>query len=180
MIDAAMQFAIEAHGDQKYGVHPYTYHLYAVHRVALSINTADGILSPSFVSDVAWLHDVVEDTDATVDELEKEFGRDRASAVALVTDPEGASRKERKAELHMRLSSLDVTRIDHRAALLVKLADRLSNVRASKAEGKDGLLKMYRVEHHAFRRATYRAGLWEDVWAELDGLMMYDPEPEED
>jgi (p)ppGpp synthase/HD superfamily hydrolase len=176
----ARDFAIEAHGDQMYGEVPYTIHLYDVQQLALQINDQDRILHRSFVSDVSWLHDVVEDTDVTVGELERKFGQDRGRAVALVTDPEGyTTRKARKDVLHVRLSSLDVFRVDHRAALLVKLADRLSNGRASNAEGKDGLLKMYRREHPAFRRAAYRAGLWEDAWAELDGLMLYDPEPEE-
>jgi (p)ppGpp synthase/HD superfamily hydrolase len=167
----AREFAVEAHGEQMYGEHPYSIHLFEVVQISLQICNRDGVLHRSFVADVAWLHDVVEDTDATVDELAEEFGRDRASAVALLTDPEGGSRKEKKAELHRRLSTLDVSRVDHRAALLVKAADRLANARASNAEGKDRLVKMYRVEHPEFRAAVYRAGLCDELWAELDELL---------
>lgn len=178
MSDAAI-FAQEAHGDQKYGDDPYSVHLFDVMGIALSIN--DKILHPAFIGDVAWLHDVVEDTDVTLDDLEEAFGLNVASAVALVTDPEGASRKEKKAALNERLSSLDVSRIDHRAALLVKAADRVANVRSSKElilkgdakEKKKGekFLRMYRDEHAAFRKAAFREGLSDRLWAELDEAM---------
>ena len=129
------------------------------------------MLHPSFVSDVAWLHDVLVVTDVTRDELAAEFGEWVAGAVELLSDPEGKNRKERKAKLHDRLSKLDKTRVDERAALLIKAADRLANVRSCRETGNDGLLGMYRKEQDAFRAAVYRSELTGELLAEVDNLL---------
>ena len=90
--DAARSYAIQMHGDQKYGVHPYVHHLDAV--VAL--------LRPygEQAQVVGFLHDVVEDTDATVADIAERFGTLVAGCVALLSDAPGANRKERKARTY--------------------------------------------------------------------------------
>jgi hypothetical protein len=87
--EAARTYAIAMHGDQKYGPHPYVHHLDAV--VAL--------LQPygEKARVVGYLHDVVEDTDATVADVQERFGDLVARCVSLLTDAPGANRKERKA-----------------------------------------------------------------------------------
>lgn len=159
------EFAVAAHGDQLYGERPYVAHLDAVAEIVRTVDES------SDASTVAYLHDVVEDTSVTLMEIYETFGPRVATAVLLLTDPEGPNRRARKAELHRRLATLDPTGPAERLALLVKAADRLSNVSSSLDEGKDGLLKMYRKEHDDFRRATFRPGLCDDLWAQIDDVM---------
>lgn len=161
-------FAATAHEGQTYNDEPYTVHLEAVAR--LSDEVADSVCEPEFLRTVAWLHDVVEDTDAARVDVAERFGDQVAEAVSLLSDPPGQNRRERKARLHERLHALDERKKVFRSVLLVKTADRLSNVR--EAVGKrPSLLKMYRREHAAFRAATHRPGLCDAWWAELDNLL---------
>jgi GTP diphosphokinase / guanosine-3',5'-bis(diphosphate) 3'-diphosphatase len=83
--------------------------------------------APEHVVAAAWLHDVVEDTEATLDDLRAAFGHRVADIVEGLTDPEGfatmplAERKRRQAERVAHLPD-DVK--------LVKLADQVSNMKS--------------------------------------------------
>ena len=72
----------------------------------------------------AWLHDTVEDCAPTLADIEAEFGPDIAAVVAEVTDAPGLPSAERKRR--------QVAHAPHksRAAALIKLADKISNVRS--------------------------------------------------
>ena len=161
----AAHFAAQRHLSQKresgerYLIHPL-----AVAQILVETN----LDAPTIIA--AVLHDVLEDTTATVAELTMVFGAVVASAVLLVTDPEGETRRTRKTALHTRLLGLDVNVPAMRLALLVKAADRLANVRACMANH-PSKLSMYRKEHTVFRPATYRPGVCDTVWAELDSLL---------
>lgn len=158
--DAARSYAIQMHGDQKYGVHPYVHHLDAV--VAL--------LRPygEQAQVVGYLHDVVEDTEATVADVAERFGTLVAGCVALLSDAPGANRKERKARTYAAMSHV---KGEQELALTVKAADRLANVRACVADGHRDLWETYRGEHATFKAAAYRAGQCDPLWAELDTLL---------
>ena len=158
----AESYARQAHASDRYGDEPYSVHLEAVVAIVRGADDSDEAAS------VAWLHDVLEDTEATAADLSLAFGAVVSIAVALVTDPEGENRRTRKARLHERLICLHpAASAPARLALLVKAADRLANVRASAADS-PGKLKMYRKEHAAFREAVHRPGLCDEIWAELD------------
>jgi guanosine-3',5'-bis(diphosphate) 3'-pyrophosphohydrolase len=159
-IAAARAFAVRSHGDQRYGRHPYVVHL----------DEVAAILEPYGIdAQVAgYLHDTVEDTDATVEEVADQFGAHMGEVVGLLTDEEGANRKERKAKTYAKLAAVG----PHLSlALIAKVGDRLGNVRACVRDGNAGLLAMYRGEHAAFRQAAYRPGLCDELWAELDRLL---------
>jgi (p)ppGpp synthase/HD superfamily hydrolase len=159
----ARAFAIQAHAEQKYGEHPYSYHLDAVAALAEPYG-------PEAVA-VAYLHDTVEDTDTTLAQVESRFGSRVAACVALLTDVPGSSRKERKAKTYAKLAQVQGP---NELALIVKVADRLANVRACLQDRKLGLWSVYRSEHPAFREAAYRNGLCEPLWAQLDRLVAED------
>ena len=147
-----------AHGDQKYGTAPYVVHLDEVAKIVSGVDSTAPALA------IAYLHDVLEDTSVTGDAIEREFGALVRRCVEIVTDPPGATRKERKALLHERLKTVPES---HHLALIVKAADRLANVRSS-ARDNPGLLSMYRKEHAAFREAAFRPGLCDDLWTEME------------
>ena len=163
--EKARKFAVRAHGDQKYGVFPYSVHLDAVAALAKSFGPV--------CEAVAFLHDVVEDTSTQPSEILGVFGSDVASAVYFLTDPEGVNRRERKEKLHRRLAGLDPKGKTARYAslvLIVKACDRLANLREC-SKGNPGLFKMYAREHKAFRDTAYRPGLCDEIWTEIDSLM---------
>jgi (p)ppGpp synthase/HD superfamily hydrolase len=85
----AKRFAIKAHGEQGYGDSgkPYSYHLeQVVANVKLRMK-GDPLLS-TYIA-VAWLHDTIEDTGATFQDIEREFGMAIAYSVLRLTKMEG-------------------------------------------------------------------------------------------
>ena len=156
----ARSFAIAAHGDQKYGDHPYSFHLDAVAELLAAFGEQAQI--------VGYLHDVVEDTDVPIQTVRQEFGDRVADCVALVTDETGANRKERKARTNAKLAAVSG---EKELALIVKTADRLANLRMSALGGAESKLDMYRREHPAFREAVYRPGLCDELWREMSRIL---------
>jgi (p)ppGpp synthase/HD superfamily hydrolase len=163
---AARSFAEVAHGDQKYGKHPYVKHLAAV-RAVLEDFGFSGDLGVA-----AWLHDVLEDTKVTSDQLELAFGSTVTHLVWAVTGV-GVNRKERNECAYGRIER-------NPKAIILKLADRIANVEAC-AKTRDHRLGMYRQEHVAFKARLVRLAKFLDeeeivmaMWARLD-LVFSDP-----
>jgi (p)ppGpp synthase/HD superfamily hydrolase len=120
---AAAQFAAEKHAHQKRkgaAQEPYINHLIEVaHLIAGSSDTLDADLVMA-----GLLHDTVEDTAVTPEELAQRFGTDVASLVAEVTDDKSLSKEARKA-----LQVKNAHKKSPRAQTL-KLADKISNLRS--------------------------------------------------
>lgn len=156
----ARVFAVRAHGDQKYGQQPYSVHLDAVASIAAPFGELAQV--------VAYLHDVVEDTGTSIDDVRAKFGQLVGECVGLLTDAPGANRKERKSKTYARLAGVAGPA---ELALVVKAADRLANVRACVRDGNAGLWQMYRSEQADFRGAAFRAGQCDALWDELERLL---------
>lgn len=176
------EYAIAAHGEQKYGDQPYVTHLDQVWGVLLQHG-----YSTEFHRRVAYLHDVLEDTSLTPEELAEQCGKDTATAVQFCTDEPGHNRKTRKAATYARCRATITTwqetvrTPEGRAAstsnletiptaVRVKVADRVANLRAARREG-SGLLQMYRKEAEAFRAAYFVAGFCGSLWDEYQTLL---------
>lgn len=121
IICQAREFAIRAHGVQKYGDKPYSYHLTGVARLVKARN--------QFIEDeayfntlvvVAWLHDVLEDTPVTYQEVANEFGIHVADAVHSLTKYPGL-----EWEHYIMVCKLN------KLALEVKICDTLFNLQES-------------------------------------------------
>lgn len=162
MSHPARTFAIAAHGDQKYGEHPYSYHLDAVVEILVPYGEP--------ATTIGYLHDVVEDTTVPLDKIRETFGEHVADCVKLLTDEPGADRAIRKALSHAKLAKV---KRKQELALIVKAADRLANLRMgiSKPHLSRGMLDRYALEHYAFRKAAYRPGLCDELWQEIDGIL---------
>jgi (p)ppGpp synthase/HD superfamily hydrolase len=155
-LDEALVFAGEKHSGQKYGEQDYMVHVRAV--VALALET--GLSREAVLA--AALHDTLEDTDTTRQELVSRFGAKVAALVYAVTG-EGANRVERQRSIVRKLLTAP-------AAVDLKLCDRIANVEAAKAEGKTGLVDMYRKEMRLYEPA-FRLGqpaLFERLTAAFD------------
>jgi (p)ppGpp synthase/HD superfamily hydrolase len=163
VVEKAKQFAIEAHGTRKYGSQPYSYHLENVANVLGEFGYHDDSLQSA-----AWLHDVLEDTRLTYEDLIRAgFPVIVATYVQCVTAEGGASRKERNRLAYSKIrKSLEAT--------VLKLADRIANVREC-VSYKDPRLRMYRSEYAEFRTAlmTGDPGA-RRMWRELDELLEWD------
>ncbi|UTW46589.1 bifunctional (p)ppGpp synthetase/guanosine-3',5'-bis(diphosphate) 3'-pyrophosphohydrolase [bacterium SCSIO 12696] len=160
MLDKARAYAIKNHGDQQYGDKPYIYHLESVVSILQPYGERAQV--------IGYLHDVVEDTPATFEEIARAFDADIAKAVAILTDQVGANRKERKRKTYQIMSRVTG---DLEIALLVKTADRLANIQAAVDGGRKDKFAMYAKEHDQFREAVYRPGLCDDLWLKISGLM---------
>jgi len=119
----AAQFAAERHSGQRRkgaSAEPYINHLIEVaHLVAGALSAPDTNLLIA-----ALLHDVVEDTPVTRQELAAAFGADVATLVAEVTDDKSLPKQTRKQ------LQIDNAPKKSRRAQVIKLADKISNLRA--------------------------------------------------
>lgn len=166
IIDLAFEKADEWHGEQKYGDQPYVdSHIKDVYDLVLSKVKDSQVGYRNLCLTVAILHDALEDTEAKSSEIAQLFGVPACLAIECLTDPKGSNRKERKRKSYYRIRSNDVT-------ILVKVADRLANMRNCVANNNLNLLKMYVREYDAFY-----CGLWspyqyiQDWWEEMDEIV---------
>lgn len=148
------------HLGQKYGDEPYTAHLSA----AVCVLQHHGIDDKEILA-AAWLHDSIEDTEATREEIAERFGERVASLVDAVTDGIGKNRKIRKARPYLMIPQTP-------DSILVKLADRIANVKSSRVE-RPRLFGMYQNEQPEFREKLYDADDEKaaPLWAALESLL---------
>ena len=122
LVDRARVYATEAHQRinhrRKYNNEPYHVHLSAVAKLVATVTDDDEMVA------AAWLHDTVEDTQATLEDIEAEFGVHVAELVEELTDvskPGDGNRVQRKQidRIHLAQAS--------KQAKTVKLADLIDN-----------------------------------------------------
>ena len=162
----AFQLAYEAHSHQfRRSGEPYILHPIAVATIAaeeLWLNAAPVI--------AAFLHDVVEDTDYTNDDIRERFGDDVAFLVRVVTK----SKKERHGQESKQVANyrqmLNSVQYDIRA-LLVKLADRLHNMRTLSSMRPDKQMKIAGETDYFYAPLANRLGLY-NVKTELENLSL--------
>lgn len=120
LIPKATDFCVTAHKDQ---VRKYTGLPYATHPIAVS-KLVETVTDNPYMIAAALLHDTVEDTDATLEQIEKEFGPIVCELVENLTDvskPEDGNRAVRKN------IDLEHTALALPAAKTIKLADLIDN-----------------------------------------------------
>lgn len=132
------QFAAERHSGQSYGDEPYLVHLDDVAAIARHHELGEAYVR------AAYGHDLLDDTDTTASELRELFGDTESDLIYAVSGP-GATRSERRRVAIERLTS-------HPAAVDLKVADRLSNLRSAIAGGKAKFMQMYLREAPAYER----------------------------
>jgi len=154
-------YVINKHGAQKYGKgeneKPYIFHIDMTYEESLS----HGL--PSVVSRACLGHDLIEDTDATYEDLVTVFGEAEATIIQAVSDEPGSNRKERKAKTYPKIKSTP-------NATPVKLCDRIANLKACLEFKQQGLFDMYSKEHTEFKDQLYVVGEYVSMWDELDKL----------
>ena len=154
-----------------YGRKPYHVHLLDVIQVLRRFVEWDNLTQE--MVDAAWLHDVVEDTDATVEEVKEKFGSRVAELVHAVTNEEGSNRKERHLKTYPKIR-------DTTGAIILKLADRIANMEQTVSHDRLGrrpgkLFNMYLKEWDGFQEALRGRCRGESatavmMWEHLDKL----------
>ncbi|CAF3901054.1 unnamed protein product [Rotaria sp. Silwood1] len=118
----ALQFAAYKHRFQKRKDRDQTPYINHPIGVAHILSNEAGIKDYDLLA-AALLHDTIEDTETTFDELQQEFGPRIAGIVAELTDDKNLPKAERK-----RLQIADASKLSS-DAILVRLADKISNLR---------------------------------------------------
>lgn len=162
----AFQLAYEAHSHQfRRSGEPYILHPIAVATIA-----AEELWLDAAPVIAAFLHDVVEDTDYTNDDIRERFGDDVAFLVRVVTK----SKKERHGQESKQVANyrqmLNSVQYDIRA-LLVKLADRLHNMRTLSSMRPDKQMKIAGETDYFYAPLANRLGLY-NVKTELENLSL--------
>ena len=125
IIERAFKFAKEAHkGIRRRSGEPYILHPIAVARI---VSQEIGLGSTSICA--ALLHDVVEDTEYTVEDIENHFGKKIASIVDGLTKISGGIFGDQASAQAENFRRLLLTMSEDIRVILIKMADRLHNMR---------------------------------------------------
>ena len=126
LLDRAILFAVKAHsGTERRGKgFPYIVHPMEAVAIAATITPDQEILA------AAALHDTVEDTDVTVNQIRSEFGDRIASLVASETDAVMEGKTENESWHDRKQAAIDRLSKVSRDAKIVAMGDKLSNMRA--------------------------------------------------
>jgi (p)ppGpp synthase/HD superfamily hydrolase len=139
--ERALMVAEKAHANQSYDIYPYTYHIKQVVAIAEELGYDESVIVASA------LHDVLEDTDLSYNDVKKAFGKEVAEIVYAVTDELGRNRKERKSKTYPKIRN-------NWKATAVKICARIANVNQSRLYN-DELFKTYQKEQEDFKKHVF-------------------------
>jgi GTP pyrophosphokinase len=174
LIKRAYQYADDKHaGILRKSGEPYIHHLIEVAFILASLQGGPHTIAAGF------LHDVVEDTDVTVEDLKQVFNEDIASLVESLTNIQRLKLSHRKPE--------DFAAEDHRKiflgmardirVIIIKLADRLHNMRTLESLSPTRQKVLSKESLQVFAPIAHRLGMFE-IKTELEDLSIQYLEPE--
>jgi len=172
LLTKAYETAAKAHLDQnrlsgeKYIQHP--------------LNVADILVDLRLDAETlatAILHDVVEDTYVTLPDLQKEFGKEIAKLVAGVTKLEKISMYSAEQVQAENIRKMLVAMAEDIRVVLIKLADRLHNMRTIEALPEARRMRMARETMDIYAPLAHRLGIWQVKW-ELEDLAFSQIDPQ--
>ena len=165
IIDKAFRFARDAHqGIRRRSGEPYIMHPIAV---ATIVSQEIGLGSTSICS--ALLHDVVEDTDYTVEDIEAQFGKKIAQIVDGLTKISGGIFGDMASAQAENFRKLLLTMSDDIRVVLVKMADRLHNMRTLQSMPPQKQYKIAGETLYIYAPLAHRLGLFA-IKTELEDL----------
>lgn len=173
LIKKAFYTSVDAHKDmRRRSGEPYIYHPLAVAQIVVE---EIGLGTTGIVS--ALLHDVVEDTDMRIEDIDRLFGKKVAKIIDGLTKISGrfeyGSSQQAENFRKMLLTLSDDVRV-----ILVKLADRLHNMRTLDSMPRDKQLKIASETIFIYAPLAHRLGLY-SIKSELEELYLKYTEPQE-
>ena len=174
LITKAFNFARQAHkGVRRLSGEPYIMHPIAVAQIACS---EIGLGSTSICS--ALLHDVVEDTDYTVEDIENIFGAKIAQIVDGLTKISGGIFGEQASAQAENFKKLLLTMSDDIRVILIKICDRLHNMRTLDSQPANKQYKIAGETLYIYAPLANRLGL-NKIKSELENLSFKFEHPDE-
>jgi GTP pyrophosphokinase len=171
LIRKAFEYSMEMHKDaRRKSGEPYIFHPIAVARI---VNKEIGLGTTSIIC--ALLHDVVEDTFAEVEDIRREFGNTVAGIIDGLTKISGVfdHKSSQQAENFRKML---LTLSDDIRVVLIKLADRLHNMRTLDHMKREKQLKIASETHYLYAPLAHRLGLY-NIKEELEDLSLKYLEP---
>ncbi len=170
----AFEMAVDAHKDmRRKSGEPYVLHPIAVARIVVD-EVGLGVTSAI----CALLHDVVEDTELTLEDIEREFGDSHAKIIDGLTKISNVV--DLKAETTVQAENFRkilLTLAEDPRVILIKLADRLHNMRTLGSMAKEKQLKIASETTYIYSPLAHRLGLYE-IKSELEDLSLKYTQPE--
>ena len=171
-IRKAFELATEAHKEMRRKTgEPYIYHPIAVARICAE---DIGLGTTSIIC--ALLHDVVEDTDISLDEIKAMFGEKVAKIIDGLTKISGVFDQTSSLQAE-NFRKMLLTLSDDVRVILIKLADRLHNMRTLDSMRRDKQMKIASETLYLYAPLAHRLGL-NSIKTELEDLGLKFTEPE--
>ena len=168
LIEQAIAYATEKHKDQKRkDGSPYIIHPLAVAQIVVEMGLdTDAVLG-------ALLHDCIEDTDASKDEIAKHFGEataDMVEGVTKLTRANFSSSEERQME---NLRKMFMAMSKDIRVVLIKIADRLHNMRTMQYQTPEKQISKCRETMDIYSPLAHRLGMQRIKWELEDIALRY-------
>lgn len=171
-LDKAYTFAMSAHkGQKRASGEDFITHPYHVADILVDLGLDDSAVA------AALLHDVVEDTLVTREQLQKEFGEEICMLVDGVTKLEKINFLSKEEEQAENLRKMFVAMAQDIRVILIKLADRLHNMRSLAYLSKERQISMARETLDIYAPIAGRLGI-SNIKCELEDLCLKYLEPE--
>lgn len=170
-IRRAFDLALESHK----GIRRKSGELYIFHPIEVATICARDIGLGKTAIICALLHDVVEDTDVSLEYIEEKFGKTVAKIIDGLTKISGIEGKTGSIQAE-NFRKILLTLADDVRVILIKLADRLHNMRTLDAMGRTGQLKIASETMVMFAPLAHRLGLY-SIKSELEDLSLKFTEP---
>ena len=174
MLRQAFEMAVEAHKDmRRKSGEPYILHPLAVARIVVE-EIGLGVTSAI----CALLHDTVEDTEISLEDIEREFSKpiakiiDGLTKISNVVDIKGDTTLQAENFRKILLTLVDDPRV-----ILIKLADRLHNMRTLESMNREKQLKIASETTYIYSPLAHRLGLYE-IKSEMEDLAMKYTQPD--
>jgi GTP diphosphokinase / guanosine-3',5'-bis(diphosphate) 3'-diphosphatase len=171
-IERAFDFAVVAHGDQRRA----TGEAYVTHPIAAAQTLAEMALDPASIQ-AALLHDVPEDTDQSLTDIEEHFGPEVAHLVDGVTKLSKFSTHSHEEQQAENIRKMLLAMAEDIRVVLIKLADRLHNMRTLSGLPPEKQLRIARQTMEIYAPLAERLGIWQIKW-ELEDLSFKYLDPE--
>ncbi|MHB1922375.1 MAG: RelA/SpoT family protein [Chitinophagaceae bacterium] len=173
LIRQAFEMAAEAHKDMRrksgepYILHPLAVALITVEEIGLGITSAI----------CALLHDTVEDTEITLEDIQRDFGNQTVKIIDGLTKMSNIVESGNSTQQAENFKKILLTLADDPRVILIKLADRLHNMRTLDSMSREKQLKISSETVFIYAPLAHRLGLY-NIKSEMEDLAMKYTEPE--